>query len=132
MLISYAIANYTNGERFELKHVWGEMVEMLEEVVKRNLPGIKEEWQDVGVYFQCWLYWRFKIDGEAWQWTSDSWKKFMDRIHVWQQLYEYVGLDRNISRFCGNYHRIEKVIKQLGSFGINSNKATEAYNAIVK
>ena len=65
------------------------------------------------------MYWQFKIDGEMWNCSYESAKKFMDRVEVWHDIYEYVGLQRNISNFCGNYKRPEKVVKQLAKYGID-------------
>ena len=55
----------------------------------------------------------------------------MDRKQVWQEIYEFVGLDKNISGYVGNYNKIDKVINHLSKFGINKDKAEEAYRKIV-
>lgn len=132
MKISYAVQNYTDGKRITLRDTFGEVQEFFAEVVKLNRAGMREEWQDVGVFFQCWLYWRFRIDGEHWKWTNDSWNKFTDRVRVWRDIYEYVGLPRNSSNFCGNYKKKEKVIKQLAKFNIGEPLAEEAFERIVR
>lgn len=131
MKVSKYIVDYTNGDRIELKHTFLEVWELVVEIAKFNTKGIKEEWQDVLVYFQIWLYWRFKVDGEMWPISRESAKKFMDRVEIWHDIYEYVGLPRRSSNFCGNYKRPEKVVKQLGKFGIDPVRAREAYDRIV-
>jgi hypothetical protein len=131
MKVSAYVIDYTNGERIELVHAFAEVWEMLEEVFKLNYKGIKEEWQDVLVFFQLWLYWRFRVDGEMWSISSESAKKFMERVEVWHDIYEYVGLPRKTSNFCGNYKRPEKVVRQLGKFGVDPIRAKEAFERIV-
>lgn len=131
MKISRYIQEYTSGDRILFKHILSEGGEMCAEIVKMDKPKIHEEWQDTLHFLQLWLYWRFKIDGDVWQCTQNSVNKFMNRIAVWQRIYEYVGLPKNVSKFCGNYARQEKVIKQLGQFGIPEAKAIEAYNTVV-
>lgn len=131
MLISRYIVEYTSGDRVKLKDILKEKVELLEEVLKFNPKGIKEEWQDVWHFVQLWLYWQFKIDGDVWSFTSQSVEKFKKRVEVWREIYEAAGLEKNISNFCGNYNRKEKVISQLAKFGINSERAIEVYNQVV-
>lgn len=131
MRVSLYCKDYTSGERIVLVSTFVELKEMLDEIIKLNWHGVKEEWQDALVYFQCWLFWRFKLDGEMWKASSESAKKFMSRVEIWHDIYEYAGLARNISNFCGNYKRPEKVVKQLGKFGIDEVKAREAYDRIV-
>jgi hypothetical protein len=92
---------------------------------------MKEEWQDILVFFQIWLYWHFKINDQMWECSSESTKKFMNRVEVWHDIYEYVGLPRRTSNFCGNYKRPEKVVRQLAKYGIDAAKAREAYDRIV-
>jgi hypothetical protein len=46
-------------------------------------------------------------------------------------LYAEVGLDPAISNFCGNYQKIEKVVKQLGRLGIDRERAEMAFAKIV-
>ena len=132
MKASQYCKEYTTGEYIHLKHTFFELQEMWEEIVKFNWKGIKEEWQDALVYFQCWLYSRFKLDQEMWKISAGSAKKFMDRREVWHDIHEYVGLKREVSNFCGNYQRPEKVVKHLAKFGIGREAALEAYERVVK
>lgn len=93
--------------------------------------GIKEEFEDVFHFLQLWLYSRFGMDGEIWKITKNSVRKFMDRKLVWNRLYVSVGLPKNISGYVGNYKKMEKVVNQLQKFGIEKEKAEEAYRKIV-
>ena len=131
MKISEYIKEYTSGERVTFMEVVHEKIELLEEIFKFNKKGIKEEFGDVFHFFQMWLYWRFGLDGKIWKITDKSVQKFMDRKRVWNEIYVYVGLKENVSNFCGNYKRIEKVVNHLQKFGINKEKAEEAFNRIV-
>ena len=132
MKISKYIVDFTSGERIHIKSVFIELGEMFEEVFKGNWKGVAEEWQDALHFVQLWLYWKFKMDGEVWGCTKDSVQKFKDRVAVWHDIYEYAGLPRTTSNFCGNYHRPEKVVKQLAKYGIDEKRAMEAYHRIVK
>lgn len=131
MRISDYIASYTSGERVPFREVWQEVKELAVELVHLNGKGIREEWQDVLHFFQLWLYWRCKVNGEVWKCTNGSVTKFMNRVAVWRKLYAHAGLDPKISNFAGNYAKLPKVIKQLGKFGVSEERATEAYNEIV-
>ena len=132
MKISKYIVDFTSGERIYFKSVIIEIGEMIKEVFKLNWKGVNEEWQDALHFVQLWLYWKFKKDGEVWECTKSSVQKFMDRVMVWHDIYEYAGLPRTTSNFCGNYHRPEKVVKQLAKYGIDEKRAMEAYHRIVK
>jgi hypothetical protein len=131
MRISEYIASYTSGDRVPFREVLQEVKEFLVELVHFNWKGMNEEGQDTLHFFQLWLYWRFKIDGEVWKCTSYSTTKFINRVGIWRKLYAHAGLDPQISNFAGNYAKLPKVIKQLGKFGVSEAKATEAYNVIV-
>lgn len=131
MRIGEHIQAYTSGDRVPFREVWQEVKELLHEVVRLHWKGMHEEWQDVLHFFQLWLYWRFKINGEVWKCTSGSIAKFVGRLAVWQQLYAHAGLDPHVSHFAGNYAKLPKVIKQLGRFGVSEERATAAYKAVV-
>jgi hypothetical protein len=125
------LENYTGGYGIRFKSVLREILELLNEIIAFDRVKIKEEWQDVLHHFQLWLCWRFGINGEIWKCTEESVAKFVARKQVWRKIYKFAGLDENISNFCGNYKRKEKVIKQLGRFGIEPNLAEKAYNKVV-
>lgn len=131
MQIKDYIKEYTLGTKVPFKDVWGEVKEFIAEVVKFDRVGMAEEFQDVFHFLQLWLYWRFGISGEIWGVTEKSVKKFMDRKKVWQEMYAFAGLDKNISNYVGNYKKIEKVIKHLSGFGVSREKAEEAYKIVV-
>lgn len=132
MTIREYIEKFTSKDRVRFKEVWAEVVEFAVEVVKWNKAGMKEEWGDVMHFGQLWAHWRFGLNGTLWKSSLGSVKKFMDRLAVWRDLYAHVGLDRNVSNFCGNCAKEEKVIKQLGKFGIPPEQASAAFNAVVR
>ena len=131
MKVSWYVVNYTSGKRITFTRIIDEVKELMEEIKKGNKEGIHEETQDVFHFLQLWLYWQFKIDGDIWKITQDSVNKFMARRKVWEKIYEFVGLDKNVSKFCGNYEREYKVIKHLSEFGISESKAKLAFEKIV-
>lgn len=131
MKVSRYIKEYTEEVPFTIKDVFGEIKELFEGIVKFNESGIKEEFEDVLHFFQLYLYWRFGIDGELWYITRHSVQKFMDRKLVWDKIYSRAGLDEGISRYCGNYKRMEKVVSHLGKFGVGKEKAEQVYRDVV-
>ena len=133
MLIADYVRTYTSGERVTFKkEVMSEVWELIVEIAKWNIEGIAEEFGDVIHFTQLWMYWRFGLNGELWQWSLSSVNKFMARLEVWRKLYVEVGLDPMISNFCGNYKKIEKVVKQLGKLGIDRERAEKAFQQIVQ
>jgi len=118
MLIKDYVKEYTAGKGVYFTDVLREVKEFLFELIKFNRRGIAEEFQDILHFLQLWLYWRFGINGEFWGITKKSVAKFMDRKKVWQEIYEFVGLNKDISGYVGNYNKINKVINQLSQFGI--------------
>jgi hypothetical protein len=132
MLIADYIKAYTSGERVTfVKEVMSEVRELLVEIWRLNRSGIVEEFGDVMHFAQLWLFWRFGVNGEIWLSSMGSVNKFMARLAVWRRLYAEVGLDPAISNFCGNYQKIEKVVKQLGRLGIDRERAEMAFAKIV-
>jgi len=122
---------YTNNEKVTFRSVIDEGNELLLEILKFNKKGVFEEYQDVFLFIQLWLYCKFGINQKLWSLSKDSTNKFIKRKAVWKQIYKYVGLKEDISNYCGNYNKIEKVIKQLSIFGISKQKAQKAYEKVV-
>lgn len=131
MKIGDYVKEYTSGKRVTFGDVLEEINEFAVELFKFKKIRISEEFQDIIHFFQLWLYWRFGINGEIWKMSEKSVKKFIDRKKVWQEIYEFVGLDRNISGYAGNYKKVEKVISHLSNFGIGKERSEEAYKIIV-
>lgn len=131
MTIKEYVDAYTSKDPVRFREIWAEVKEFAVEVVKGNKVGMKEEWGDVVHFSQLWLYWRFGVNGILWKGSLGSIKKFMDRLTVWQKLYVHVGLDPHVSNFCGNYAKVEKVVKQLGKFGVSEERAREAFRSVV-
>lgn len=131
MKISEYVKEYTSGKRVTFLEVISEKKELIIEIIKMNKDGIREEFGDVFHFLQLWLFWRFGVDGEIWKISENSVQKFMDRKKVWNKIYICVGLEENISGFVGNYKKVHKVVNHLKKFGINKEKAEEAYNKVV-
>lgn len=131
MKISEYVREYTSGRPIRFGRIFVEFFELIQEIFKFDKKGIREEFGDTLHFIQLWLFWRFKIDGELWKITQDSTDKFMKRREVWRKIYRYIGLPENISNYVGNYNREEKVIAQLKKFGVDENRAKEAYKKLV-
>ncbi|MBD3359956.1 MAG: hypothetical protein GF365_04595 [Candidatus Buchananbacteria bacterium] len=132
MKISQYVKQYTDGKRITILDIFSEIKEFVIELIKFNKKGIKEEFGDVLHFIQLWLYWNFDLDGKTWKISQYSVSKFMARKDVWNKIYNYVGLPKNISGYVGNYNKIEKVINHLQGFDIDNQKAKEAYEKIVR
>ena len=122
---------YTLGNKIGIRGVFTEIKELFIEILKLNKKGIREEYQDVLIFIQLWLYCQFGIHGKLWSSAKDSVNKFIERKNVWQRIYIQVGLTKDVSNFCGNYDKVEKVINHLSNFGISKKKSQEAYNKVV-
>lgn len=132
MLISQYIKDYTSGEPVGfVPGVSGEIAETLEAIWLRDRDAIREEWADVLHFLQLWLFWRFGMDSELWAWTMPSVRKFQARLVIWRKLYVAAGLDPMTSNFCGNNAKIEKVVKQLGTFGVPRDAAERAFREVM-
>lgn len=132
MLIADYVKAYTSGEPVTFrKEVMSEVSELLVEIFRLNGSGIAEEFGDVMHFTQLWMFWRFGMNGELWGLSMSSVNKFMARLAVWRALYKEVGLDPMISNFCGNYKKMEKVVKQLGRFSIGREQAEAAFAKVV-
>lgn len=132
MLVSEYIEKFTKGSPIRLKHVFSEVKEFTLEILKRDKRALKEELEDIFLFFQLWLFWRFNINGELWKISKNSTKKFMDRRPIWNEIYQLAGLPQNVSGYSGNYKKLEKVVRHLNSFGIEEKVAIEIYNSVVK
>ena len=131
MNIKNYIASYTSGNRVDFDKILDEVKEFAVEVVKLNKQGITEEFGDIMHFLQLWLYWKFGMNGKIWKISQSSVNKFMGRKKVWQKIYKEVGLNKNISNFCGNYKKEEKVTRHLSNFGISKVKAQKAFEKVV-
>jgi hypothetical protein len=131
MKISEYVKEYTSGHPVKFSRIIDEVKEYWEAFIRFDMLGMNEESQDVLHFLQLWLYWKFRIDGNVWKLTKDSVDKFMARRQVWKRIYKYVGLAEDVSHFCGNYQKQEKVIKHLSEFGIAKGKSVKAYEHIV-
>jgi len=133
MKISKFCYEYTDKRNgCDLYDLFGEVKELGEAIFKLNSKEIKEEFHDVVCFTQIYLYYKYKIDGKLWKLGIPSYKKFARRKYVWNKIYQHVGLEKDISNFCGNYKRKDKVINHLSKFGIKELKALEAYEVIVR
>jgi len=132
MLVSEYVKTTTAGNRITFLHFLEEVWELVQAIIRLDKENVSEEWQDSIHFFQLWAYWRLGLDQHLWQCTSKSTAKFMARVEVWQKIYEYVGLPKNISGYAGNYNRLEKVETQLVSLGISKELAHRAYSEIVR
>ena len=131
MKISQYIKKYTAGKPITLWNVIVEAGELMAEIIKANKEGIKEEFEDVFLFIQCWLYWQFNIDGQMWKISQNSAKKFADRKPIWNRIYREAGLAENVSGYVGNYQKMEKVVRHLAELGIGREKSEEAYSKVI-
>jgi hypothetical protein len=131
MRISDYRKQYTNGDPIYFKYVLGEVGELWEEVIKWNVPAMKEEWEDVLHFVQLWLHSQCNIDTDVWHVTRHSVDKFIKRNGVWREMYAYAGLPSDTPGYGGNYNRLHKVVHHLGRLGVSKEKAEEIYKKFV-
>ena len=131
MLVSEYRKLYTRGDPIYFKFVLGEVRELFDEVIVWNVPGMREEFEDVLHYTQLWLYSRYGIDMRIWHATRHSVDKFIKRNGVWREMYAYLGLPKETPAWGGNYNRVQKVIDHLARYGISEEKSEEVYKKFV-
>ncbi len=107
-----------------------EVDEFVEEVLNFNISGIKEEFADVVVFLQMWLWNKFYLNGKLWKLGQSSFDKFIKRRAVWEQIYHYFGIKEKCVT-CKNYTRPHKIVNHLKNFGINKENSLKAYHKIV-
>ena len=49
--------------------------------------------------------------------------KVRQRKHVWKKIYGKAGLPPDVSNYCGNYKKKEKLVGQLMALEVNKQKA---------
>ena len=105
-----------SGVGYFFKDVFGEAVELLIEVVKFNLDGVREEWGDV--WFHLWM-WIDAILGQRvslpMPFATRSWNKFNDRFEWWERRFAVEGLAFHRKYLCNgsNYAKEWKVDKAI-------------------
>ena len=132
MKIGQFCKEYTDPElRTGFLRVLDEVGELIGAIFTFDADKIKDEFADVLVLTQIWLYYKHKVDNDLWGGGMSAYSKIMSRRKYWNQIYDFVGLNRTVSYYCGNYLRKRKVVSQLGRFGISKERALEAYEKIV-
>ncbi len=129
MKIKHFVNEYTHSKT-TFKNVWDEVIELSEELIPFNKKGVKEEFSDVIVLFQTWLWFKLNLNQNLWKLGKPSYKKFINRRAVWEELYIYTNLKKKCT-ICKNYNREWKVIKHLTSQGISELKSREAYMEVI-
>ena len=133
MKIGQFCKEYTDPElRSGFLRVLDEVGELIGAIFTFNPDKIKDEFADVLVITQVWLYYKHKVNDDLWEGGMPAYNKIISRKKYWNQIYDFVGLDRNVSSYCGNYQRKRKVVSQLGRFGVSKERALEAYKEIVR
>ena len=130
MKIKHFSDEYTHGKTY-FKDVLIEVKELFDEIIKFNKEGMKEEFADVVVFLQIWLWQKFKLNGDLWLLGRSSFNKFMERRKVWEQIYQHVGINQKCT-ICKNYIKPYKIIRHLKEFGISEEKSLQAYQNVVK
>jgi hypothetical protein len=129
MDIKHFTEEYTCGKTY-FKDVLAECKELFDEIVKFNKEGMKEEFADVVVFIQIWLWNKFKLNGKLWSLGKSSFDKFIKRRKVWEQIYQYVGIKQKCT-ICKNYVKSYKIVRHLKTLGISEKKALQAYQEVV-
>ena len=131
MKISEFHKEYTDGSNYSFFDVAGEIKELLQEAFKFNKKSMLDEFSDVSVNFQLWLYTSFRLEQNLWKISFPTYKKLHKRKQIWNKIYKYAGLRENCINYFGNYERKEKVITQLRKLNVSKKKSKKAYEKIV-
>jgi hypothetical protein len=107
-----------------------EVDELVEEIINFNVSGIKEEFADVIVFVQMWLWNKLNLNGKLWKLGEKSFDKFIRRRAVWEQIYQYFDIKEKCV-ICKNYTKLHKIVSHLKKFGINKKHSLQAYRKIV-
>ena len=95
------------------KYVFGEVLELLEEIIKLNVNGIINELSDV---YTCSMIAFFTSTGISlpilWERTALDWK---ERVVFWKWYLGSLGLEYKLEylRYGANYHRRHKRLRVL-------------------
>ena len=102
---------HTNGMDFF--YVFGEIIEVIEEIKKRNIIGVIDELCDVWTCILCAFYETTKIDVPViWEKSAKSWLK---RFDAWEIIFALNNLEYHphYLKNGGNYKKIHKVVLAL-------------------
>lgn len=111
------------ASKLPFSYVWGEVLELKDELVKWDLGEAKKEWDDVT---GCFLVWLTGIIGVSFpilpffgKGAADRWIK---RLEVWKNIFELHGVEfhRQYLTGGGNYrkrNKIKKAFKEAGYKG---------------
>ena len=131
MLISQYYQNYTDHKFFTLWDVWQEVIECLQEIVLLRWKNVPDEWSDISIFIELWLYTKFHYNHELWKSSNLNLKKVQSRKPIWDRIYKHAKV-KTTSNYCGNYSKVEKVVVHLGQLGVSEEKAREAYRVVVQ
>jgi hypothetical protein len=126
MKISEFRKEYCERRKFRARDVFGEICELAEAIVKLDKYGVKEEFSDICVFIQCYLYDNHSLDQNLWTFGMPSFQKFMKRRKIWETMYSFLGINDRCTT-CKNYKRLHKVISHFEGYGIKQEKIVQAY-----
>lgn len=100
--------NEVPSTNMDWRYVWGEFKELLTEIKKLNLKGIRDESCDVYTCIMCALETYTGIPMPIfWMRSANAW---IERVKWWENYFEQIGLDFKVEylRYGANYKKAEK------------------------
>lgn len=108
------------ASKLPFSYVWGEVLELKDELVKLDFTEARKEWDDV---IGCFLVWLTGVSGMSFPllpWlgkgAADRW---VSRLEVWQTIFLLHGVEfhRRYLTGGGNYRKLSKVKKAFKEAG---------------
>lgn len=108
------------ASRLPFSYVWGEVLELKDEVIKLDFAEARKEWDDV---VGCFLVWLTGIIGVSFpllpflgKGAADRW---VSRLSVWQHIFDLHGVEfhRQYLTGGGNYCKRSKIKKAFFAAG---------------
>lgn len=113
------LAEILGDRRYDFSYVQEESLELVVEILRLNVRGIAEEYQDACYAVQMWLYPLLGLNLPVVH-AKSSIRKFRKRIWVWKCIFDEVGVDFHLDYLKGgsNFARPAKVQAVLKEAGI--------------
>ncbi len=123
---------YTNGKPFTLSDLAVELFELMHSLLSFDRGKIVDEMSDVSVFIQLWYFCRFGHNAPLWRSSLHNLAKVKQRKKVWRKIYRLAGLPQDISNYCGNYLKKEKMVRQLTTFGVEEKRIIQIHNSLLR
>ena len=128
------LAEILGDRRYDFSYVQEESLELAIEILRLDVGGIAEEYQDACYAVQMWLYPLLGLNLPVVH-AKGSIRKFRKRIAVWKSIFDEFGVDFHVDYLKGgsNFARpakVQAVLKEAG-IEVSAGEADEISKAAV-